>query len=69
MTEQSGEGDGDLPLQHGDVIEVRERYKVIGFEGPDTLTLNLGDGVVYRWINDRLVDRDDLDAEVVERAE
>lgn len=69
MSEQSGEADGDLPLQHGDVIEVTERHKVIGFEGPDTLTLNLGDGVVRRWMNDRLVDRDDLDAEVVERAE
>lgn len=52
-------------LQHGDEIEIRYRYKVIGFDGPDTLLLNLGDGVVERW--DFIFDRDDLDAEVVER--
>jgi len=56
----------DNSLKLGDVIEVTERHKVIGFDGPDTMTLNLGDETVDWWLNDRLVDRDDLDARVVD---
>lgn len=57
--------DGRAQIELGDVIEIRRRVKVIGFEGPDILTLDLGDGMVERW-HTRIVDRDNLDARVID---
>ena len=66
MTGDSAEyADATDRLEVGDVVEVRRRYKVIGFDGPDTLTLNLEDGTTQIWMNDRIIDRGDLNAVII----
>lgn len=64
MTSDDHRG-SDHQLGVGDVVEVRRRYKVIGFDGPDTLTLSLDDGTTEIWMNDRIVDREDLNAVIL----